>query len=410
MAFETTLLESGRPSIPEVEGIAAPRFDLYGGILLLLRPTRCALQNGGTPPQDGVVAAERPSQCLSTSDVATDSPGLTPRAPQTREAHTEPSLDELQRNKLNLEIDELRRWWRRPQVLAGCGPTVITIVGVATATWAGFFDKPRLDFEKSRLSAQIVDLTTVRNSLTKEVEELRRQEQDLVARMHSVELNQRRAESELGTLLSTAQADVDQTSRALENAIDENQELRAALDQASDRTLSAEKRSSDAVREADRLRDTARLLEEQLALLPPHASNASLLLSQEDSRIYGAVFGAGFGSQPGTVHIEIVPSSSVETGAASESAVRSAARLVLKIEPEFINEWKWFRINFYLSPANRLKILELRKRVRSKPVDTDPTDIELGASLVYRARVQTAIGKESNWTSMSLWDRRFGED
>jgi hypothetical protein len=77
-----------------------------------------------------------------------------------------PSKEDLEREKLQLEIAELkRRWWRRASTLASFLPSLTvavlgTLLGVGVGWWTGFFDIQRMDLSAQRhnLEAQTRDL------------------------------------------------------------------------------------------------------------------------------------------------------------------------------------------------------------------------------------------------------------
>ncbi len=179
-----------------------------------------------------------------------------------------------------------------------------------------------------------------------------------------------------------------------------NAELQRSIDSASSEL---EKLRSDLSREAQKTATAkayADKLREELSLLPPFLTGGALLSSDSDARFYGGLFGANFEEEKGSIQIRIVRAKLLAGETAPASDRMKEQLLELEVEPKFVTEWSWRRLNFYLSPDNRSRVAALQKRL-GKGQTSDPLD--LGASVEFHGRVETAVGKISEWVVMTAY-------
>src|ERR1017187_8059103 len=91
------------------------------------------------------------------------------------EGRKDPTSEELQREKLQLEISELRHWWRRPTYIQGIlSVTVAVIASTGTLVVGyvnGWFDvqRGRLEMQRSAVQRDIDQLTEKTDSLHRQI-------------------------------------------------------------------------------------------------------------------------------------------------------------------------------------------------------------------------------------------------
>jgi hypothetical protein len=103
-----------------------------------------------------------------------------------------PSKDELERQKLALEIQELqRRWWQRPVYLSILLPILLASLTVLAGILSGYFNRERtqltqdieaLKAEKSQLIEKTRDLAIEKAATLKRLQEMNTWLDEMVAK------------------------------------------------------------------------------------------------------------------------------------------------------------------------------------------------------------------------------------
>lgn len=109
-----------------------------------------------------------------------------------------PSKDQLERQKLALEIRELqRKWWQRPVYLSALLPMVLAALTVLAGILSGYFDR-----ERAKLNSDISALKKEKDALIERTSalsnEINRSLQQL-AKMHTIVVEELSKDSAEGT-------------------------------------------------------------------------------------------------------------------------------------------------------------------------------------------------------------------
>lgn len=319
--------------------------------------------------------------------------GAAPRAADDASAE----VKRLELEKLNLEISELRGWWKRPNAIGAGATAIVALLGFLSAVYVGYFDKARLEFERSRLQVQISDLEAARTQLEAEIARRLREPSpaESALRLRTEENSVLRAENErlerlLGEYHSANEGLARQNKEFEEAAMSSNavaqqtsQELRAVSEQkeAAEKKLKASN--------------------EELSLLPVQLTDAGLSYSESSTEARGLLQGANLGDGPGKVWLRAGKAKRTLAGRTLMDE-KEGIFLELEVVPESIARWTTREIRFSLGPLERNRILQARRDLLGKKADIKPDDLTFGPEIGIQFRVETNLGARSDWVLAQL--------
>lgn len=124
--------------------------------------------------------------------------------PLVEQAKPQPTKEELERKKIELEIKDLERpFWKRPTYILSALPTILAIIGLLYGFANGYFSatSAKLEAQKLKLETDISKFETTKKELNEENEKVGKENENLRKEKGTVEgqvttLEQKRLELE----------------------------------------------------------------------------------------------------------------------------------------------------------------------------------------------------------------------
>ncbi len=305
----------------------------------------------------------------------------------------------LEREKLQLEISELRHWWRRSGFLGPIATVAITAIAVVTAIYVGYFDKARLDLERSQLSAQIATLQTEKGSLEGQIDDLKERETVLRDSVGAISAEKMQDEADLRLLKDNLREFQKANEGFAKHSAVEQQEIAAAH-----QSVRAKEQEKALLERANSdLKEKLRLAKNQLAMYPPIVKHTTLISYNHDAWIEGDVQGVNLGDTPGIVTLRVVrvkPSglhpSRLSTAVTSKGSkvLDTEVIAIIPLAADSIKSWEPTSIRFQLSPGERSRIEQAKKTLSVSAGDT----LSLGRDGFCQLKVETGDGGMTDWT------------
>jgi hypothetical protein len=309
----------------------------------------------------------------------------------------EPTLEDLQREKARLEIRDLKRWWFRPSAISAASTIIIGVLAFVSAVWIGYFDKAKLDYERSRLAAEVEKLKAERGKGESRVTEL--QTEALRLENNVIGLRAEKAFSE-----SVAERRLVEAEAELRRCVEANQSLKHSTDSFESANHTFVKNTRDWQEQSKKQQEeiaslrkqlessekTRESFHRQLAVYSPLVRKGDLGVSSYDAAVMGMLDGANFGSRPGTIEIRVV-----------KLSPDGKSRTVLVAPQEVSGDSIWkrsgARIRYRLPPSVYNRISETLKDKSSGLSGFDWPRFPSVKGIAFEVRASTTDETHTDW-------------
>jgi hypothetical protein len=303
---------------------------------------------------------------------------------------------ELKSRKLELEILQLKRWWLQPSALSGFGTMLLGVIGLVTAAYVGYFDKARLDFERSNLVRDIQTLELERKGLEDDLERVGRGAAQIEQRVRDAQ--DRVTESEM--LRNQDREVLEQEASSLRSSLQRYADRIAFLEEQlvlqRNSASEAQTLARKAQAESAEIKEKAESMNQELLLLPATVGEAQLAYSESDTAMRGFIAGLNLGEEPGSIEVRVVRFKWSLTGKKKyDPASMNGGLLQFKLDAQLISSWTSRRIAFMVSVEERNRILQLRGETVG---DRESNAYLSGNDIEIQVRVETKRGLKSEWT------------
>lgn len=308
------------------------------------------------------------------------------------------SIDDLQRQKLELEIRELKSWWLRPSAVAAISTIVLGILAFISAVWIGYFDKAKLDYERAKLATEVEKAKADKTQVEGRVAELQNEAlrlqgsiRDLRAdKAVSDSIAERRlsdVESEFRTCAQSNQS----LAKANEACMKHNEGWQDQSKRQQEEIAGLRKALADSKEQQAKADRVAAGLRKQLSLYPPLVRESSLSYSTYDHELSGEINGANFGTERGTVELRAVKR--------ADSGKRSIPIAdTVTLAGDSVAKWSTSSVEYKLPVGPKTQLAQAVKARLSGLKDFEWPDLLYSQEVAYEARVITSDGARSEWT------------
>jgi hypothetical protein len=310
-------------------------------------------------------------------------------------------IDDLQRQKLELEIRELRSWWLRPSAVAAISTIVLGILAFISAVWIGYFDKAKLDYERTKLAAEVEMARAEKGRVEARVAELQNEALRLQGSVRDVRADKVVSDSIAERRLSDAETELRTCLQGNQSLARANEEFRKANDTCLKHNQDWQEQSKKQQEELAGLRKTtaesktaASGLRKQLSLYPPLVRESKLSYSTYDHEMSGEINGANFGAERGTV--EIRPVKRVDAGRRSSPIAEPVV-----LTGDAVAKWSTSSIEYKLPLGPKNQLAQAVRGRFSGMKDYDWPDLLYSQEVDYEVRVVTSETARSEWTVMA---------
>jgi hypothetical protein len=305
---------------------------------------------------------------------------------------------DLRSEKLRFEVRELRHWWRRPGAISAVATITIGLAGFFSALYVGYFDKARLEFERTTLLAQIQQLKENRDEIERNLKRLSQAPSPsdaalLLKNEENAALSARNRELEV--LIAKFQ----EANQAFST---QNEELRSELTKAGAESTTLADQVRQLSGEKGKLERKVKSQFDELALLPAQLKDCRLTYSESSTEAHALLAGANLGDGPGRIWIRIARIKRTLMGRVQFEERKDNVILEMEAAPSSVQSWTSREIALALGPVERNKILEARRSVLGKNADLKPEELTFGPDIGIQFRVETNLGAKTDWALAEL--------